>query len=72
MVADEYDIVRVVLHPGGGGEVWHDEELVASGATGLTTSDLFYAVLMMENRTSANEELQVDYVAAKGIRDWTV
>ena len=72
MVADEYDIVRVVLHPGGGGEVWHDEELVASGATDLTTSDLFYAVLMIENRTGANEELQVDYVAAKGIRDWAV
>ena len=72
MVADEYDIVRVNLYPSGFGEVWHDEELVASGQTSLTASDLVYAVLMMENRTSANEELQVDYVAAKGVRDWSV
>ena len=72
MVADEYDIVRVNLYPSGFGEVWHDEELVASGQTSLTASDLVYAVLMIENRTSANEELQVDYVAAKGVRDWSV
>jgi hypothetical protein len=45
---------------------------VASGQTSLTASDLVYAVLMIENRTSANEELQVDYVAAKGVRDWSV
>jgi len=72
MVADEYDIVRVNLYPSGFGEVWHDEELVASGQTGLTATDLVFAVLMIENRSSANEELQVDYVAAKGTRDWTV
>ena len=72
MVADEYDIVRGNLYPSGFGEVWHDEELVASGQTSLTASDLVYAVLMLENRTSANEELQVDYLAAKGVRDWTV
>tara|TARA_Y100000310_G_scaffold15644_1_gene15690 strand:+ start:2134 stop:2865 length:732 start_codon:yes stop_codon:yes gene_type:complete len=72
MVQDEFDIVKVILHPGGGGEVWHDEELVASGATGLTTTDLFYAVLMCENRSAAAEEFEVDYFAAKGMRDWTV
>lgn len=72
MVLNEFDIVKVVLHPGGGGEVWHDEELVASGDTGLTTTDLFYAVLMCENRSAAAEEFEVDYFGAKGIRDWTV
>ena len=72
MVADEYDIVRVNLYHSGFGEVWHDDELVASGQTSLTTTDLFFAVLIIENRTSANEELEVDYVAAKGVRDWTV
>ena len=72
MVVDEFDIVRVVLHPGGGGEVWHDDELVASGATGLTTSDLFYAILMIETRTGAALELDVDYVYAEAVRDWAV
>jgi hypothetical protein len=72
MVANEYDIVRVNLYPSGFGEVWHDEELVASGQTGLTATDLVFAVLMIENRTAANEEFEVDYVAAKGVRDWSV
>jgi hypothetical protein len=72
MVLNEYDIVRVVLNAGGNGEVWHDEELVASGATGLTTTDLFYAVVMLENRSAAAEELELDYVYASGVRDWAV
>jgi len=72
MVLDEYDIVRVNLYPSGFGEVWHDEELVASGQTGLTATDLFYAIVMCENRSSAAEELEVDYVAVKSVRDWTV
>jgi hypothetical protein len=72
MVVDEFDIVRVNLFPSGFAEVWHDEELVASGQTGLTATDLFYAVLVCENRTAANEEFEVDYFYAKGVRDWTV
>ena len=72
MVQDEYDIARVVLHPGGGGEVWHDDEAVVIGATGLTTTDLFYAVVMLENRSAAAIEFEVDYVEATGVRDWTV
>ena len=72
MVADEFDIVVVKLDPGGHGEVWHDEELVASGATGLTTTDLFYAVVMLETRDGNAADFEVDYVGAKGVRDWTV
>ena len=72
MVADEYDIVRVILYPSGYAEVWHDEELVVGGATGLTTSDLVYAVLMCENRSGAAIEFEVDYFYAKGQRDFTV
>jgi hypothetical protein len=71
-VADEYDIVRVELSSAGIGEVWHDDELVASGATGLTATDIFYAVLICENRTGAALEFEVDYVYAKGVRDWSV
>ena len=72
MVLNEFDIVRVTLSPDGIAEVWHDEELVASGQTSLTTTDLFYAVLMCENRSAAAEQLEVDYVEATGVRDWTV
>ena len=72
MVLDEFDIVRVNLYPSGFGEVWHDEELVASGQTGLTATDLFYGVLICENRSAAAEELEVDYIGVKGVRDWTV
>jgi len=70
-VADEYDIVRVELHPGGYGECWLNEELVAAGATGLTTTDLFYAVCMCENRAAAALEFEVDYMKSSCARDWT-
>ena len=72
MIVDKYDIVRVILYPSGYAEVWHDEELVVGGATGLTASDLFYAVLMCENRSGAAIEFEVDYFYAKGQRDFTV
>ena len=72
MVLDEYDIVRVELQPSGFAQVWHDEELVASGQTSLTATDLVYAVLMCENRSAAAEEFEVDYVYVSGVRDWTV
>ena len=71
MVLDEFDIVKVVL-TGDRGEVWHDEELVASGVTGTTGTDLVYAVLMCENRSAAAEQFEVDYFWAEGPRDWTV
>jgi hypothetical protein len=38
----------------------------------LTNTDLFYAILMCENRTAGNEEFEVDYVYATSARDWTV
>ena len=73
-VNDEFDIIRVQLTSSGFAEVWHDDELVASGQTGLDTANFFYAVLFCENRNSdtSAEIFEVDYVAAKGIRDWTV
>lgn len=71
-VDDEYDIVRVTLYPSGFAEVWHDEELVVGGATGLTVTDLFYCVVMAENRAAAAIEFEVDYVYASATRDWAV
>jgi hypothetical protein len=72
VVADEFDIVKVVLYPSGRAEVWHDEELVASGQTDLTATDQFYACIMCENRTGTALQFEVDYVFAEGVRDWTV
>ena len=72
-VNDEFDIVRVTLSADGVAQVWHDDELVASGATGLTATDLSYAVLVHENRTgTAGEIIEIDYVYAEGQRDWSV
>jgi hypothetical protein len=71
-VTDEFDVIRVELYPSGFAKIFHDEELVDSGQTSLTTTDLFYAVVMCENRTAANEEFEVDYVYCSAVRDWTV
>ena len=72
LVLDEFDIIRVELNPSGSAEIWHDEELVASGQTSLTPGDVFFAVLICENRTGAALEFEVDYVYASGVRNWTV
>ena len=40
-----------------------------SGA--VNKDDLFFAVLMLENREAAAKEFEVDYVYARGFRDWT-
>jgi hypothetical protein len=38
----------------------------------ITSTDLFYAVLMCENRASAATVFEVDYMNAEGFRDWSV
>ena len=38
----------------------------------LTATDVFYAVLMIENRSAAARVLEVDYGLAEGYRDWAV
>ena len=72
MVNDEFDIIRVECGSAGIASVYHDEELIASGQTDLTVTDVFYVVLMCENRSAAAEEFEVDYFYAKGNRDWAV
>ena len=41
-----------------------------STGTLLTSTDLFYAVLMIENRSAAANVLEVDYFYGEGGRDW--
>jgi len=72
-VNDEWDVIRVSIDSSGGGEVWHDGSLVAAFDAGsLTTTDLIYAVVIIENRSAAASIMEVDYIDAEGYRDWTV
>lgn len=74
---DEWYIARVEVQPDGQGRVYlgHMQQeltLVKTFTTKLTPTDLFYAVLMIENRSGNARVLEVDYMEAKGYRDWTV
>lgn len=78
MTADRWYIVRVEMGPDGKGRVYlgdidgGDElQLVCETTAAVGTSDLFYAVLMIENRAGGAEVLEVDYFYARGWRDWS-
>ena len=47
------------------------QRLVGTSTAALGTSDNFHVAVGIENRSGANEILEVDYVAAKGWRDWS-
>lgn len=82
VTADRWLIARVVLHEDGSADcyladVGHADSdgvptlrLVKSFDSGLTNTDLFYAVLMIENRSGAARVLEVDYFYAEAGRDW--
>ena len=38
----------------------------------ITSTDMFYGVLMVENRSAAARVLEVDYLNVEGWRDWAV
>ena len=71
--ADTYQLVRVEIFSSGGGLVTVDEKVIKKFDTGtlLTATDNFYGVLMVENRTAAARNVQVDYVYMNANRDWT-
>ena len=75
--ADRWYLVRVEVGTDGIGRVYFGDidgnskmQLVAENTTPLGTSDNFHAVLMVENRSGANERLEVDYAYARGWVDW--
>ena len=81
ITADEWYIARVEVYSDGTGTclIGHDGgasgdlKVVAEYTTApITSTDLFYAVLMCENRTAAANVLEVDYMNAEGFRDWSV
>ena len=81
ITADEWYIARVEVHPDGNATLWMghkgglggDLQLVAEYITApITNSDLFYGVLMVENREGSAVVLEVDYMNVEGFRDWAV
>lgn len=81
LTADRWYIVRVEIDPNGKGRVYLGDydggasltkplQLVLENTTALGTGDSFTAILMIENRAAADEELEVDYFYGEGFRDW--
>lgn len=79
--ADRWYIVRVEIDPNGLGRVYFGDydggasltmplKEVLRLTTALGPGDNFHAVLMIENRSAANERLEVDYFIGEGGRDW--
>lgn len=78
VTADEYILTSVEVGEDGSSHCWggltngNEKSNIASYSEGLTATDLFYAVLICENREAAAKEFEVDYVFATGGRDWDV
>lgn len=84
VTADRWFEAEVILNEDGSGECWlgdsghvnsaKEEKLRLikrfSAGTLLTTTDLFYGVLMIENRSGNARVLEVDYVFGEAGRDW--
>jgi len=80
ITADRYWLFRVELYPNGlaAGSILDaasgskpDWRLVGETTAALTATDNFHATLGIENRSGANEVLEVDYAYAQGYRDWS-
>jgi hypothetical protein len=77
LTADRWYLFRVEITPAGiargyFGDIGSNDQLkhVGSSSAALGTSDCFHAVALIENRSGANERLEVDYFEAEGYRDW--
>lgn len=82
VTADRWVIARVVLFEDGSAECWLSDtghvdgdgyptlRLIKKFASGLTSTDLFYPVLFVENRSGNARVLEVDYFYGESGRDW--
>lgn len=84
LTADRWITARVILNPDGSGECWlghsgnansnkmNNLRMVKRFTTGtlLTPTDLFFAVLGIENRSGNARVLEVDYMVGEAGRDW--
>ena len=77
LTADRWYLFRVEITPAGHargyfGDIGSGRELALVGETtaALGSGDCFHAVALIENRSAANERLEVDYFEGEGYRDW--
>lgn len=84
LTADQWFEAHVTLNADGSGQCWFGDaskvnsnnmanlRLIKRFSTGtlLTTTDLFFAVLMIENRSGNARVLEVDLFEGEGGRDW--
>ena len=79
ITADRWWVFRVNVGSNGLAEGWFgdavngeagSQQLVGRTTAALGLSDQFHATVGQENRSAANEELDVDYAFAEGYRDW--
>lgn len=81
VTADKWFIARIEVDPDGTARVYFGHSGLASNqglqlvktyaAGGITTTDVFHAALMIENRSANARILETDYFFAKGYVDWT-
>ncbi len=79
ITADRWWVFKVEVYPSGlaagyildaASATKPDWRLVGETTAALTTTDNFHATVGIENRSGANEVLQLDYAYAQGYRDW--
>lgn len=77
LTADRWYVFRVEVTPAGIargyiGDIGSNDQLVLVGenTAPLGTADTFHALAMIENRSAANERIEVDYFEGEGYRDW--
>ena len=78
LTADKWYVARIEVGPDGKGfgqinDIQDSSVLktVGKNTAALGTGDTFHAIAMIENRSGANEILEVDYFYARGWIDWT-
>lgn len=71
-VADDWDVVTVELRQDGSASVYLNGGIVKHFNTGtlLTPTDLFFPVVIVENRAADAAVTEVDYFYFRGYRDW--
>lgn len=68
--ADRWDIVRVELDQNATARVYLNGVLIKTFEGGLTNTDLFFPVVMCENRAGSAAVMEVDYFYSRTYRDW--
>jgi hypothetical protein len=71
-VNDEWDVIKVEVSADAVARVWLNGRVIKEITSAVTTTDLLFPVVMVENRSGASNALEIDYAFADGGRDWSV